>query len=331
MKKPSVRFKSLDSSDRPALFALFRQCFGHDIDEEWWDWKYNPPEGSGKNLIALADGQVVGHYGAYPLRCMSRGSIFTIQQIGDVMIAPGFRGVGVGKRSLISLLTRAFYEECCDGVAFNYGCPSERHVRLGTRILDYELLDPVMLWELEFDRIKSSLFLCIIEKRLRNKTGVMRNCIPEEVEGLFDDVCASFPVAIKKDFSYLNWRYKGRSKGDYDFFGLSSAGKLRLWAAIKLQGTTIEFGELAFRKKDWMFFFLFIKILKEYFPDAEKIVLWANPHLWWPGMIYRAAGFRYCAHPWNIYFTVTRFDKEEFPSNFIREGMHYSMGDFDLF
>ncbi len=331
MNKRSIRFIRPGSSGGHELFSLFKTCFGHELDETWWRWKYNPPSGKGENLIALVDGEVAGHYGAYPVKLLKGRTQYTVHHIGDVMIAPKFRGLGVGRGSLIHRLTQAFYRECCGGIAFNYGCPSERHARLGKALLDYELLDPITVWQLELEGFNPSPYTKLLKKFFLNRLKLQPVSVGIQVERLFECVSNYFPMVIKKNLSYLRWRYQEHPTAQYKYLGLLIGGKLRIWTVSRLQNSTLELGELILKKRDWYLLPLFITGLQSHFPEAKRLTLWSNPHLKWPSMVLKKMGFTSHPHPLKIFFTIKRFDRKTLDKETIRKGMYYSLGDFDLF
>ena len=331
----AISFRPMSLEDKGAVFKLFEECFGHPVDEAWWEWKYGEgPYKKGLNLLAEVDGVVAGHYGAYSLRCVTAdGDGFWVNQIGDVMISPRFRGVGVGKGSLIAKLTHAFYDRCCQGVAFNYGCPSERHARLGRVLLDYKVLDPIMVWELDLSswRAPRSMAVRLWGLKALRSIAIGDEPISEDCASLYQRAAGDFPMSIEKCEAYLKWRYEKRPGIRYSYIGIRIRGALRLWCVLKeCPGSVLEMGELLFSLKDRLSLVLLLDFLQKNFPD-RRLRLWCNPHVDAATVILRGLGFVPSPHREKISLTITLFKGHVFSPMSIQRGFFYQLGDFDLF
>ncbi len=329
-----IEFKPLEPRLNGGLHGLFEECFGHSLDRAWWEWKYEKsPYKNGLNLVALVDGQLAGHYGAYQVKCKKGGSgQYWVNQIGDVMISPNFRGCGVGRSSLISRLTHEFYKVFCGGVAFNYGCPSERHARLGKALLDYKVLEPIWIWELDFkgwDLPLRHKARCSIARSL-HLLEVGKMSLSSECAKLYQQVSPQFGLSIVKDTGYLKWRYEKRPGASYDTWGVKRAGRLRLWCVTKMVGNVLEVGDLFFSLEEPALLVCLLHYLRSFYPD-KTIRLWANPHIVPFTKILKTIGFRPYPHPERVYLTITLFDTKAFSESFVRDSFYYQAGDFDLF
>ena len=104
----SVRIRALAPGEEVRLGALFTRCFHVSRAGEEWRWRYRDhPHGGPWSSIAVAgDGEIVAHYGAYPVRLERReGERFrtlVAAQVGDLMSAPDLRGTGRGGTSLFA-------------------------------------------------------------------------------------------------------------------------------------------------------------------------------------------------------------------------------------
>ena len=329
-----VEFAPLMKGGSPELFALFEECFAHPPDEAWWKWKYDlNPYGRGLNLLALVEGHLAGHYGAYGVKCRKAdGESFWVNHIGDVMISPRYRGVGVGRSALITRLTHAFYDTFCEAVAFNYGCPSERHARLGRALLGYEVLDPITVWELDLQRWRMPFVDKMRAMALNRVANIFIGEVPmaSECELLYQRLAHQYPLSIVKEAIYLEWRYKEHPLTDYMVHGIRKNGDLRLLGIFRVNEQTIEIGELLFDFEERYLFSMFIQHISKSFP-SHRLILWCNPYIRDMAGLLVSLGFKAGKHPQGISLTAAIFDTATFPREFIRRSFFYQMGDFDLF
>jgi hypothetical protein len=132
----AARFQltDLSRSDGPALIALHTRVFGPGASEEWYQWKYVLGQGLGTGL--WHEGELIAHCGGVPRTLCREGRQDTGLQIGDVMVAPEWRGI-LTRRGPFFQVSHAFYSahvgaRCGHAVAF--GFPSERHLRLAVTL-----------------------------------------------------------------------------------------------------------------------------------------------------------------------------------------------------
>ena len=123
---------------------LFRESFGHEVNEAQWRWKYRDASPMGCGV--WRDGVPVAFYGGMPRPIEFMGTPAIAVQIGDVMVHPQQRGVLT--RTGPFFLSTATYLEKMIGVGRPYlvgfGFPSRRHLRLAHKLDLYDEVDQVV-------------------------------------------------------------------------------------------------------------------------------------------------------------------------------------------
>lgn len=129
----AFELRDLSPGDREDLLSLHREVFGDGASEAWYEWKYVRGGGLGSGL--WHQGKLVAHCGGVPRALRVEGSPRTGIQIGDVMVAPQFRGV-LTRRGPFFHVSQQFYDGHVGAgrdSAVAFGFPSERHLRLAVK------------------------------------------------------------------------------------------------------------------------------------------------------------------------------------------------------
>ncbi|HOF52620.1 MAG TPA: GNAT family N-acetyltransferase, partial [Rhodoferax sp.] len=83
--------RDVGPSDCTAVLGLHRRVFGSTVDAAWFDWKYR--HGGGEAVGLWQGNELVAHCGGTPRTVLHHGRPARDLQIGDVMVAPEWRGV----------------------------------------------------------------------------------------------------------------------------------------------------------------------------------------------------------------------------------------------
>jgi hypothetical protein len=129
-----LHVRDLGPSDRAALLALHTRVFGQPASEDWYRWKY--VDGNGLGTGVWHAGELIAHCGGLPRTLWREGRQMGGIQIGDVMVAPEWRGV---------LTRRGPFFHACDnfyarhvgsqaGHDIGYGFPNLRHMKLAVAL-----------------------------------------------------------------------------------------------------------------------------------------------------------------------------------------------------
>ncbi len=226
--------RSFRDGDEAAVQRLFRASFHVDRSLDHWRWKYadNPWGGPTISLAVASDGEIVAHYGGYPLPVWYQDgdgrnapNTFRAFQIGDTMTDPTMRNAGRGKAGLLARTVRHFFSVHRDGTfgffyGFNTG-PIQRFCRwfIGgsqdrpVRYLARDL-DPAPGWQSDGYRIE------------RIET------VGPAFDRLFRRAAPSYRFLVQRDAQYLDWRYRRRPDVRYVILAARRFRRLVGWSVF---------------------------------------------------------------------------------------------------
>lgn len=210
--------RSLETDDRDALVALHRTVFHSAVDASWYEWKYGDGRVCGTG--AWADGVLVAHCGGIARTLWLEGARTAGLQIGDVMVAPGWRGI-LTRRGPFFHASQHFYTTRIGAnkpFQLGFGFPGERHLRLakmtgllrdggGVHALHWntEQADNWPLWGWRWTPLDPNApdFDTTVNQAwqtMRNLTGLL--------------------AIGERDAKYLRWRFVERPDRQHLFFAL---------------------------------------------------------------------------------------------------------------
>jgi len=226
----SLRLVAMNDELVEPVCTAFERVFGEARPPEVWRQIYrDSPDGS-VGVICLNDANaVVGHYGAtlHRVAGMGRdGAVFG--QLRDVFTHPAVRGAGTGRSSLFARMGQDFHGRFGGrdiDVLFGFG--SDRHVRLGARLLGYRRLAGLEAWAREVPPPGH-----VAAARLGALVPVAR--FSEEVDALWAQRPAILAMAVPRTAAFLNWRFTPRPNRSYHGFRYDSflAGGMAGYAIV---------------------------------------------------------------------------------------------------
>lgn len=222
--------------------SLFRDVFGHEISEEFWDWKYG--EGRGQGALVLNGERVVGHYGVQTRRVLISGKPIRAAQVADVMVEPGERGVLTRKGPFFQ--AAASMAESCAGFGskhlIGYGFPNERHHRLAERLGLYREVERItqLTWPASPDGANRWVIqdLASFKPRRARRT----------VNRLWDAMAADLGdmIVAVRDFDWLQHRYLEHPDHSYQVLVVRQRWSWRLMglAVLREHESAVELMDL---------------------------------------------------------------------------------------
>lgn len=135
---------TLSAKDTDDARQLFQTVFAQPMSQNLWHWKYGDARGVASGA-RWSDGRLVAHFGGTRRRLCLAGECLTVVQIGDVMVLPQVRDVWSRRAPFGSVAEHFIKTHCVPdvGVAFGFGFPNDRHMRLGGLLNLYDRLDDV--------------------------------------------------------------------------------------------------------------------------------------------------------------------------------------------
>lgn len=130
--------------DEPALLNLFADSFGHAMPVPLWRWKYHQP--SSHATLVQSGNDMVAFYGGVVRTVLRFGKTATAVQIGDVMVAPAWRGKLTHRGPFFEAATGFIsrWMQAQREYDFAFGFPSERACRLGVALKLYQPMDRIV-------------------------------------------------------------------------------------------------------------------------------------------------------------------------------------------
>lgn len=119
--------------DMVALLSLHQTVFGSCADGEWFSWKYRAGQSKGYSL--WHGSEMVAHCGGIPRNFLVGQETQAWLQIGDVMVAPAWRGV-LTRTSAFWRVSEATYRNFLGNekpFRVGFGFPNLRHMQLAEK------------------------------------------------------------------------------------------------------------------------------------------------------------------------------------------------------
>lgn len=223
--------------DEPDILSLFALVFGEESrrSESIWRWIYkeNP---AGTPVIGIArdrtNGTLVSHGAVIPLAGLLRGRPVRFGLAMDAMTHPNYRGAMLGRRGAFLQMARFVIERIVPSIAFAYGFPGERHLRLGGIELGYRPIGAPAHLARELGAGapppgRGRLF----GPRVRPFRSFGRSA-----DALWRRVRVDYPFSLVRDARYLNWRFRDNPVRKYHFFALTGPlGDWRGWLVLSIE------------------------------------------------------------------------------------------------
>lgn len=127
--------RTVKPSDQAAVLQLHSDVFSSGVQPNWHAWKYSPGQGGGHAVGVWNDHRLIAHCGGLPRRLLSGTDTVSGLQIGDVMVAPDWRGL-MTRSSPFFHASKVLYSHWIGAHAdhaVGYGFPNHRHLRLAVK------------------------------------------------------------------------------------------------------------------------------------------------------------------------------------------------------
>lgn len=241
MKDIPYILRAYEEGDEEGIKTLFRQVYGWCISEEEWQWRYllNPTRVMAISL-AEANNKIIGQYASLPVFVRFKGKDLLAAQIVNLMVHPDYRSQG-----LFVAMGNQFHKEACKkGISLIYCFPNESSAhgffdRLGwqkacwTPFLFRPLKAP---WPLKrfFGSPRAS-------QKSSHKAHITElHHFDERFDVFWEKVKDDYPIMIRRDSTYLNWRYVQKPGADYSMMALEREGQILAFLVV---GTSFKMGK----------------------------------------------------------------------------------------
>ncbi|WP_252312074.1 GNAT family N-acetyltransferase [Sinobaca sp. H24] len=207
--------------------------FDKEHPDSYWEWKYSSPPLKPLVLVWEENEQILGHIALWVMPAYIEGRSSKIGLRMDTMVDPEARGKGIYNYLNQDMLQRAEAEN----IAMLYGFPSPA---ANSRLLKYTNASH------QVNISRRVLYAPARLKRGRNKTDVWKltfkpvaDCGPEFNE-LASQNKDQWPVHVKKQADFLNWRYLQHPVNSYNMTACYMEGKLRGYVVTKKEKKKVK-------------------------------------------------------------------------------------------
>ncbi|MCP5053733.1 MAG: GNAT family N-acetyltransferase, partial [bacterium] len=188
-----------------------------------WHWKFTARNPAGAALIALAhhNDQLVGHFAAVPYRLKVFDEELTASHSIGALVEVKYQN-----RGLLKLVGDKLMEELKNAnIHYTWGFPNERAHQFEKKAFGYKDLVNFDEWSIPKDHLQ------------RNQPGDSFRKVTafnDAFDDLWDRCSPGYDIAVKRDKTYLNWRYIQRPDWWYFPYGLYDGDILLGYVVLKL-------------------------------------------------------------------------------------------------
>lgn len=246
-----VAIRPYRPGDEVAIDEGFGRVFGVERPAGEWAWKFPPAaeEGGRRVMVALAGDQVVAHAAAQPVRFQVDGREVLAGHVVDAFSRPR---PGLARRGVFARTVDALFATYCGpgGIAFVYGFPGARHMRLGRQVLGYAEPRPVPYFEkrLASGGRRRAFGIGGLAARLRRRLTGLRveegRLDRDGLDDLWRRAAGRYQVAAVRDGRRAGERFAGRPGVHYLHLTARRRGRPVAWAAARIEGDLLRWADL---------------------------------------------------------------------------------------
>jgi hypothetical protein len=198
-----MEIKEYRKGDETAIIQLFEQVFQKPMPLQYWEWRFqkNP---TNKNMIKLMwdKEKLVGHYAVSPVVLQYRHQELLTGLSMTTMTHPAYTGLGIFQQLSESLYS-AIHKE--DQVAAVWGFPNNNSHRGFIKNLAWKDITTLPMLVCGTENIKA--------KELPEANKIKE--FTDKHAAAYMSCFENYPIKIKKDKAYLNWRYFDNPSNSY--------------------------------------------------------------------------------------------------------------------
>lgn len=201
----------------PEISQLHIECFGNPISDKYLKWRYleNPIKELYVN-VAKENGKIVSFYAVSPLFLKYNHETFLSALSLNTMTSPAQSGKGL----FVSLAKATYSQLMQNGYYYVIGFPNVHSNRIFNSVLSFPTVSEIPMLELKINDIDI-------------KTQ------PIQYDNLFEidysDVDAAInKIEVKKDNTYLKWRYSKSPENTYKNIVIAEGNKVRAYSVMKI-------------------------------------------------------------------------------------------------
>lgn len=242
--------------DESQINQLFKEVFHKERSLEEWSWKFkdNP---SSKMLISLYEDEdkIGGHVSILPIKVKAGEEEMDFGMRADTMVSPTKQGKGIYKKLTNEIVTKCKKEN----IPFLFGFPAPKAKELfqkytGAKELSYIprlvfVNNPAKLLMAKLPILKSfgpvlKFINPLMKKQIAPSNAQVKLVEVSEVDQRFDLLWEKakhqFPILVKRDSTYLKWRYVNHPTRTYKIMGFMEGDDLEGFIVMQEQEKVVN-------------------------------------------------------------------------------------------
>lgn len=285
-----------------------------------WHWKFSA-EGDGRwiMLASLPETGIVAQFAAIPTRVRVGGKPFLAGQNVDAFC---LRRQDLVQGRVFERTAREFYREFAgsDQLAFLYGFPGSRHLRLGRKRLGYATPRPVAYWLREVHRVAGWRPWSRVEQRFDGAA----------TDELWQRAAGRYESGVVRDARWVERRYVSHPSNRYSYFTAWRKGAPRARGVVRLEGEVVRWTELVWDGEEASDLCALDRALVAFGArhGAHHISTWLDDAAS-EAEVLTARGWERRPHPESLHFTTVSLSPSLESDDLCRQ-FRFAMGDSDL-
>lgn len=262
-----MEIRDYRTGDEKHILSLFEIVFGKPMKPEYWKWRFNDNP-AGKHMIKLMwEGeQLIGHYAVSPVFLKIGMSKMLSTLSMTTMTHPSFGGLGI-----FGQLANALYDDLENkmNVKAIWGYPNNNSHYGFIKNLKWLDLGQQLHLIIKAEKIKPALDPDI--NMFEDFSSIHGEAISKATD--------QFQVAVVRDESYLNWRYRDNPTSTYDKFEYKQNNEVLGFMVVKKYPSSINkeiydlyITEIGFPKENGLLLSTFLKHIVAYYGQPEAII-----------------------------------------------------------
>jgi hypothetical protein len=335
-RQTSVIVRGYRAGDEEAIRDLFHRSFHQELSPEMWRWRYaDHPLGARRISVALADdGQLLGHYGGYPVEFVHSDStgashMLLAHQNGDVMTDRRARRLGHGGATLVRRLAQHFWAAYGEGrVDFHYGFNTDTARTLQRRVVPgVRALEDVSVWTADDARWQLGAAPGATPALTDSLRAERVSRFDAEWDAFAQEVRGAYGLLARRDASSLNWRYATRPGSQDLLIIVRSRERIVGGAVFQLRDGETRWGDALFDPRHPAAVAVALDHLRA-LGAPSRIRAWfpARP-AWWTRIL-QDLGFHQEREPHGLTLMYAPFTPS---AERLLADLYYTWGDSDLF
>ena len=306
--------------DEHSINKGFNQVFGLQRTLEEWRWKFQPDVDGCRIMVAVdSEDKVVAHFSAILIRALVDGRILQGGQSVDVFC---LRRPDAIRQKVYLKTVQEFYRRygAPDRLAFLFGFPGERHLKLGQLRLQYSTPMPVPMWQRS-----------VAARRVWWPRYEVRNGFDSAaMDQLWRRSANRYPVCVVRESEWVERRYLSRPNNKYSHLTVWRKGLMQAWAVFQIARDAAQWIDLVWDGREPQALITLdneiARIARS--KGAKGVEMWLSGDE--PvANILRSSGWERVEHPQQLHMTSVLFDSTLDRADLIRR-FYLTMGDSDL-